>query len=163
MVGCASFYLAWRCMLEQGSLLMIVGTTTAPTIDLHSSWSQFFVNENNVITKRFGKQNNQQIDDAVFLSCKSMQNPRSAPIGSDFLTSPETLSGWMLRDDRSREYNLKQNCSLHHYTAQEARECLINKHIMFIGDSLTRFQVTSLVHLLERAGIGMSASKNAHE
>jgi hypothetical protein len=158
LVACSSFYFAWRFMLERGSLLGIqeslFAETTAATNDSYSSRNQFFVDENNVITKLFGEQNknDQQIDDdAVLPSCKSiMQNPRSTPIGSDFLTSPETLSGWTLRDDGSREYNLKQNCSLHRYTAQEARECLIDKHIMFIGDSLTRFQVTSLVHLLER-------------
>jgi hypothetical protein len=93
---------------------------------------------------------------AILPSCKSVMRRKGQSLhdegygGGDFLTSPQTASGWTPRNDGSQEYNLEQHCSLHRYTAQEARQCLSDKHIMFIGDSLTRFQVTSLVYLLER-------------
>jgi hypothetical protein len=94
--------------------------------------------------------NNDPADGATLPSCKSVMRKGTESDGGDFLTSPQTASGWTLRNDGSREYNLEQHCSLHRYTAHEARQCLLDKHIMFIGDSLTRFQVTSLVYLLER-------------
>jgi hypothetical protein len=54
---------------------------------------------------------------------------------------------WTQLSDRTLVYNLK-DCELHQFTAQEAQQCLSNVHLFFVGDSVTRFQYLSLVHLL---------------
>ena len=40
-------------------------------------------------------------------------------------------------------------CALKRYTAAQVKSCLQSKHLMFIGDSLTRYQYLSLVYFLE--------------
>ena len=55
---------------------------------------------------------------------------------------------WEKLPDGTAVYNLRR-CELHDFSAVEARECLRNTHVQFIGDSLTRYQYLSFVHLLE--------------
>lgn len=80
-----------------------------------------------------------------------MQNP-STPYTARgaFLTSKSTEVVWKIRHDGSRELTLPHVCHLRRYTAQEAGQCLENKSMLFIGDSLTRYQYLSLVYFLER-------------
>ena len=66
---------------------------------------------------------------------------------------------WMHRLDGSKEYSL-QTCKLKRFTATEARTCLAGKHMLFIGDSVTRYQYLSLANFIEHgkwpARFGMS-------
>lgn len=41
-------------------------------------------------------------------------------------------------------------CTVHRLSAWHARACLMNTHILFLGDSLTRYQYMSLVHFISR-------------
>ena len=41
-------------------------------------------------------------------------------------------------------------CKLRRHLPWHARACLMNKHLMFIGDSLTRYQYVSLAHFISR-------------
>jgi hypothetical protein len=79
-----------------------------------------------------------------------MRQPGSPYATGDFITQSTTPYTWNLRADGSREFDLAAYCTLHRYTATEAHQCLANKHIMFVGDSLTRFQMTSLAYFLEK-------------
>jgi len=81
-------------------------------------------------------------------SCRRLMREGGPLATGDFLTSHPFH--WTPRPDGSRQYDLTETCTLHRYSARDARKCLSDKHIMFIGDSLTRYQVLSLVYLLER-------------
>ena len=48
------------------------------------------------------------------------------------------------------EFDLLDFCTLKRYTADEAKQCLASKHVMFLGDSLTRYQFFSFVHFLDK-------------
>jgi hypothetical protein len=54
-----------------------------------------------------------------------------------------------MRHDGSRELTLPLTCQLKRYTARQAGMCLKNKSLLFIGDSLTRYQYLSLAYFLE--------------
>jgi hypothetical protein len=54
---------------------------------------------------------------------------------------------WTRLADRTFQYNL-EDCDLRDFTHAEASKCLSNKHIFFVGDSLTRYQYLSLVHFI---------------
>lgn len=56
---------------------------------------------------------------------------------------------WHLRDDGSRAYDVAP-CRVVRYTAENARRCLRGRHLFFVGDSVTRYLVVTLVHFLER-------------
>uniref|UniRef100_A0A6U4JN35 SGNH domain-containing protein n=2 Tax=Hemiselmis andersenii TaxID=464988 RepID=A0A6U4JN35_HEMAN len=56
--------------------------------------------------------------------------------------------GYKLKGAKPLRYHLK-GCKLHRYTQEEARQCLKDRHFLFIGDSLTRYQYMSLVMFLE--------------
>jgi hypothetical protein len=57
-------------------------------------------------------------------------------------------SRWVNRKDRSREYVI-DSCNLKRFTSKEANKGLKDRHILFMGDSLTRYQFLSLVFFLE--------------
>lgn len=78
-----------------------------------------------------------------------MQNPSSPFANGAFLTSRANQVVWKMRHDGSRELTLPHTCRLKRYTAQQASRCLQNKHLLFIGDSLTRYQYLSLAYFLE--------------
>ena len=81
-------------------------------------------------------------------TCKSlMQTPNSPYKGGYFLTRHSQHISWHPRADGSRELQ-HELCGIHRYTAEEARFCLAPHHVHFIGDSITRYQMVSLVHLL---------------
>jgi hypothetical protein len=80
---------------------------------------------------------------------KLMQNPSSPFADGAFLTRKTTQVVWKMRHDGSRELTLPQTCQLKRYTAHQARRCLTDKSMLFIGDSLTRYQYFSLVYFLE--------------
>lgn len=87
----------------------------------------------------------------ILPSCvKLMQNP-SLPYAASgaFLTSKSTEVVWKMRHDGSRELTLPHVCRLKRYTAQQAGQCLRKKSMLFIGDSLTRYQFLSLAYFLE--------------
>jgi hypothetical protein len=52
-------------------------------------------------------------------------------------------------------------CGLHRFTGHEARECLRGKHVVFIGDSLTRHQMEALTILLETGHRGEPVTGDA--
>lgn len=83
-------------------------------------------------------------------SCKElMQHPHSPYADGSFLTRRSTHVAWNLRHDHSRELVLPSTCVLERYSSSDAKMCLRNKHVMFVGDSLTRYQYLSLAHFLE--------------
>ena len=81
-------------------------------------------------------------------TCESLM--RNAHLGADgsFLTRSPTT--WALRHDGSRELQLPLTCRLTRYTSKQARKCLNQRHLAFIGDSLTRYQFLSLAYFVER-------------
>jgi hypothetical protein len=80
---------------------------------------------------------------------KLMQNPSSPFADGAFLTRKTTQVVWKMRHDGSRELTLPLTCQLKRYTARQAGMCLKNKSLLFIGDSLTRYQYLSLAYFLE--------------
>jgi hypothetical protein len=94
-------------------------------------------------------------------TCESlMQSPNSPFADGAFLT--RAVNTWFPRADGSRELKLPFTCRLKRFTSSQARQCLANRHLSFIGDSLSRYQFLSLVHFIERgdypARFGMSKS-----
>jgi hypothetical protein len=84
-------------------------------------------------------------------TCESLMKSPNSPVSDGaFLTRETTPNIWTLRADGSRELTLPLTCRLKRYTSSEARQCLSNKHLSFIGDSLTRYQYLSLAYFLER-------------
>jgi hypothetical protein len=84
-------------------------------------------------------------------TCESLMKSPNSPVSDGaFLTRETTPNIWTLRADGSRELTLPLTCRLKRYTSSEARQCLSNKHLAFIGDSLTRYQYLSLAYFLER-------------
>jgi hypothetical protein len=77
-----------------------------------------------------------------------MSRPSSAYADGSFITRHTVPHAWTPRQDGSRAFDLTTICTLKRYTAPEARKCLLNHHISFIGDSLTRYQVLGLAYYL---------------
>ena len=89
-------------------------------------------------------------DTTTLPSCEElMQHPNSPYADGAFLTRRSTHVQWKLRSDHSRELVLPNTCILKRYTSIEAKTCLRDKHIMFVGDSLSRYQYLSLAYFLE--------------
>lgn len=78
-----------------------------------------------------------------------MQHPSSPFADGAFLTRTTTPVVWKMRHDGSRELTLPSTCRLKHYTARDARQCFNNQNLLFLGDSLTRYQYLSLAYFLE--------------
>mmetsp|Transcript_43285 Transcript_43285/g.48986 ORF Transcript_43285/g.48986 Transcript_43285/m.48986 type:complete len:540 (-) Transcript_43285:41-1660(-) len=78
-----------------------------------------------------------------------MQQPESPFADRLFLTSRSTPIAWKRLSDGSAELTLPSMCRLKRYTAVEAKQCLNNKSILFVGDSLTRYQFLGLAYFLE--------------
>lgn len=78
-----------------------------------------------------------------------MRRPGSPYADGSFLTRRTTRVSWKLRIDNSRELTLPDVCILKRYTAPQVKLCLQSKHLMFIGDSLSRYQYLSLVYFVE--------------
>jgi len=78
-----------------------------------------------------------------------MQHPFSPFADGAFLTRKSTLVVWKMRPDGSRELTLPMTCRLKRYTANQAGKCLKNKNLLFVGDSLTRYQFLSFTYFLE--------------
>ena len=78
-----------------------------------------------------------------------MQRPFSPLVDGSFLTRVTTNVVWKMRQDGSRQLTLPSTCRLKRYTAQEAGQCLTNKNLLFIGDSLTRYSYFSLAYFME--------------
>ena len=79
-----------------------------------------------------------------------MSRPGSKYKLGDFITRHTVPHKWTPRKDGSREFDLTSICSLMRYSADEARQCLANEHLNFIGDSLSRYQFHSLVHFIDK-------------
>ena len=54
-----------------------------------------------------------------------------------------------MRQDGSRELTLPSTCCLKRYNTHKARHCLTEKNLLFIGDSLTRYQFLGFAYFLE--------------
>jgi hypothetical protein len=67
----------------------------------------------------------------------------------DFFTNPTLPHSWVPRVDGSREFQ-HGLCTIHRYTADEARHCLQGKHVSILGDSISRYGAISLVYLLDK-------------
>jgi hypothetical protein len=63
---------------------------------------------------------------------------------------------WNVAQDDTLFFSL-MSCALDRYNAQQARELLANSHVIFVGDSLTRYQYLSLVYFIEH-GVYLSRS-----
>jgi hypothetical protein len=84
------------------------------------------------------------------LSSTVTEAPERKPLPQCVFSSLNTseVGEWSQLPDRTSVYNLKQ-CDLHDYQGAEARHCLANKHLIFVGDSITRYQYLSLVQMIE--------------
>jgi hypothetical protein len=78
-----------------------------------------------------------------------MQLPFSPFADGAFLTRKSTQVVWKMRQDGSRELTLPSTCRLKRYTAHQARQCLKNKNLLFVGDSVMRFQFLGFAYFLE--------------
>eukprot|EP00569_Conticribra_weissflogii_P013244 CAMPEP_0171381856 /NCGR_PEP_ID=MMETSP0879-20121228/32823_1 /TAXON_ID=67004 /ORGANISM="Thalassiosira weissflogii, Strain CCMP1336" /LENGTH=470 /DNA_ID=CAMNT_0011893447 /DNA_START=89 /DNA_END=1498 /DNA_ORIENTATION=- len=83
-------------------------------------------------------------------TCRELMTFPNSPFADGaFLTRRSTQISWKLRRDGSRELTLPSTCRLHRYSAAEAKECLKSKHLLFVGDSLTRYHYLSLAYFIE--------------
>lgn len=83
-------------------------------------------------------------------SCEDLMQQSHSPYADGaFLTRKTTQVVWKMRHDGSRELTLPTTCRLKRYTAHEAGKCLKDKNLLFIGDSLTRYQYMSLTYFIE--------------
>ena len=88
-------------------------------------------------------------DDHDLPLCEELMSSSSPFADGSFLTSISTPVVWKRRLDGSRELTLPSTCRLKKYTAREAGQCLKNKSLLLIGDSLTRYQYLSLAYFME--------------
>jgi len=94
--------------------------------------------------------NRSHVDELTLPTCKDlMQQPHSPYVSGSFLTQISTDIVWKMRRDGSRELTLPSTCRLKRYTSNEAKQCLKGKSLLFIGDSLTRYNYLSLAYFLE--------------
>jgi hypothetical protein len=98
--------------------------------------------------------------------CDELMQRQNSPYRDGvFLTSHATKIQWVPRADGSRQLELGEICRLKRYTSSEANQCLADKHLSMIGDSLTRYQFTSLAYFLEngrfQSRFGRPPSRNA--
>ena len=82
--------------------------------------------------------------------CEDLMNRHDFLRDGAFLTRQSNQVAWIVRADDSRELTLPHVCRLKRYTVDEARQCLAHKHILTIGDSLTRYQILGFMYFLER-------------
>jgi hypothetical protein len=84
------------------------------------------------------------------LSCLDFMNlPPPYFSSGDFLTNPTLPHAWVPRADGSHEFQHGW-CKIHRYTADEARQCLVGKHVSIIGDSVSRYGGISLAYFLHK-------------
>ncbi|GFH53256.1 hypothetical protein CTEN210_09732 [Chaetoceros tenuissimus] len=108
--------------------------------------------ENEVVTAIHQKRIDEMqpsYDDQIPLCEELMQQPHSPFADGAFLTRKTTQVVWKMRRDGSRELTLPTTCRLKRYTAHEAGKCLKDKSLLYIGDSLTRYQYLSLTYFFE--------------
>jgi hypothetical protein len=79
-----------------------------------------------------------------------MSRPNSIFADGGFITRHTTPHTWTPRADGSMELDLAAICTLKRYTRDEARHCLADKHVTFVGDSLSRYQFNSLAYFIEK-------------
>jgi hypothetical protein len=79
-----------------------------------------------------------------------MSRPNSYFADGGFLSRRTTPHAWTPRADDSMQLDLTAICTLKRYTRDEARQCFADKHVTFVGDSLTRYQFISFVYFMER-------------
>jgi len=92
----------------------------------------------------------QLLHESTRMSClELMSRPNSPYADGSFITRTTTPHTWIPRSDGSRELDRTSTCTLHRYTASEARQCLVGRHLSMVGDSLTRYQYMSLVHFID--------------
>ena len=87
--------------------------------------------------------------DAELPTCVKLMQRCPLYADGSFLTSKSTPVVWKKRSDGSKELTLPSTCRLKRYTADQAGMCLKNKHIFFVGDSLSRYTFMSLVYFLD--------------
>ena len=85
----------------------------------------------------------------VLSSCVELMQRDQRFADGSFLTQKSTQISWKMRSDASRELTLPKTCRLKRYTANEAVQCLKKKSILFVGDSITRYQFLGLAYFLE--------------
>uniref|UniRef100_A0A7S2U9W5 Trichome birefringence-like N-terminal domain-containing protein n=1 Tax=Attheya septentrionalis TaxID=420275 RepID=A0A7S2U9W5_9STRA len=138
----------WR--LFQAALALLIVLTLG--FSLISNWKeqQFVISElkKNTTTEYHRVEGDDQHD--LLPTCQElMQQPFSPFADGSFLTRITTPVTWKMRRDGSRELTLPTTCRLKRYTAEEAGQCLKKKHLLFIGDSLSRYSYLSLAYFME--------------
>lgn len=79
------------------------------------------------------------------ISTKHRLLPERCSDGTKF---PEGQVSWV--PEETGEYEVQINtCRVERFTHRKATRCLARKHLLFIGDSVSRYQYLSLVHFLE--------------
>ena len=58
-----------------------------------------------------------------------------------------TESGYWTKHDNHYRYTL-HDCDLHRFTHKDAKQCLAQRHLVLIGDSIVRLQYLSLIHFI---------------
>jgi hypothetical protein len=81
-------------------------------------------------------------------SCRELMSHSQFASG-EFLTNPALPHAWVPRVDDSREFQ-HGLCDIHRYTSDEAKRCLVGKHLNFIGDSVSRYGALSLAYFLHK-------------
>ena len=115
-------------------------SSTAATFNAHDKDDKDNDAHTNVTCDQLMQQQQQQ-----------QQRPTSSIYYADgsFLTDKTTKVVWKSRTDGSRELTLPFTCHLKRYTADQALTCLKDKNLLFVGDSLTRYQFMSLAYFLD--------------
>ncbi|KAJ1469795.1 hypothetical protein T484DRAFT_1918684 [Baffinella frigidus] len=72
------------------------------------------------------------------------------PLGLCGIPGPDAQFWWRPEADGTRSLHIR-GCILRRFGREEARACLRNQHLLFVGDSVTRYQYMSLASLLHRA------------
>lgn len=81
---------------------------------------------------------------------------------SDFnLTSIHRDGSWVMQQDMSYKFEMS-SCRVKHFSHSHAKQCLKGHHLLFMGDSLSRYFYLSLAQLLATKRWGQRFSRSSH-
>ena len=81
---------------------------------------------------------------------------------SDFnMTNIHNEGNWVLQQDLSYKFEMTK-CRIRHFSHSQAKKCLKGHHLLFIGDSLSRYFYLSLAQLIATKRWGQRFSRSSH-